>query len=95
MRIEYPVDDPTDPGNPTWKLHSFNHAKITPIGGIEQFAFANEVVPIQRHTMKILFRRGILPTMRATLGKRIFNFVAVANIEEKNIELEITAIERL
>jgi len=95
ISIEYPVDDASDPGNPTWKLHSRNHAKITPLGGIETFAFCNELVPIQRHTIRILYRSGILPTMRATLGNRKFNFLAVANVEELNIELEITAIERL
>ena len=67
-------------------------ASIEPLGGRELF-IAREQQDTSTHCIRLHYRAGITPQMRALWNGRYFNFTSVINIGEINRELEIMAME--
>jgi head-tail adaptor len=65
---------------------------IETTGGDEQ-QVAGGVVATSRYTISMRWRKGVKPTMRISMGDRVFQFIQVNNVEERNRELQIIAIE--
>lgn len=78
----------------TWTDVAQVWAHIAPISGREMW-LAKQAQARVTHRITILYRPGILPTMRATMNGRIFHFESVTNREELNEELEILATEQI
>jgi len=92
--IEKPVDNPEDPGNPIYQKVGEAFAKISPITGNEQFAF-DQIIPIRAVKIELYYLTDIQPQYRITFGDRHFYIKEVHNIDERNFELQLIAIERL
>ena len=67
-------------------------ASIEPLNGRESWQ-AQQVEATVTHRLRILYRTGITPGMRALFGSRVFHFDSILNREEANEELEILATE--
>lgn len=69
-------------------------ASIEPLSGRELWQ-AQQVEATVTHQIKILYRSGITPPMRALFGSRVFHFESILNRDEANEELEILATEAI
>ena len=69
-------------------------AAITPLSGRELWN-AQQSQPDVTHRIEIRYLAGVTSKQRAKLGSRLFNFQSMANIEERNRELHIVAVERV
>jgi len=67
-------------------------AAIKPLSGRELLA-AQAVQSETTGTIEIRYRAGITPSQRAVFGSRIFEILAVLNIEERNRELRLLTKE--
>jgi head-tail adaptor len=94
ITIENPSDNPDDPGNPTYKPFAEAWARISPIGGDEEFAFA-QIIPLCTHKIELYYQPGIKPTARITHDDRHFFVKYIINVEERDFELKLIAVERL
>ena len=78
----------------TWNDIATVWAKIASIPLI-----GNEFVQGQRIQAKTFvvinmrYRANVIPAMRAKMGKRVFNFQQISDLEERHIELAIRAEE--
>ena len=65
---------------------------ITPVSGKESF-LSNADFAKTTHKIKIRYTDGINASMRILWKSRIFNFISVRNISERDKEIEILATE--
>lgn len=76
-----------------WETKAVVYASIEPIRGKEYWD-SNQVQNEISHRIKIRYIPGIDPSMRIFFRDRIFDIEAIKNFEEKDVELEILAVER-
>ncbi|MDZ7370255.1 MAG: phage head closure protein [candidate division KSB1 bacterium] len=67
-------------------------ANVNPISGREFFA-AEAVSSEVTHKIHMRYRSGITPDMRIKFKERYFQIVAVMNLQEKNVELQLLCKE--
>ena len=78
----------------TWSTDFTTRASITPLSGRE-LTEAQQVNSEVTHKVVTRYREPVSSAQRILFGSRIFHIVSVINPEERNGELQITAIERL
>lgn len=67
---------------------------ITPVSGKESF-LSNTDFAKTTHKIKIRYTDGINASMRMVWQSRVFNFISVRNISERDKEIEILATEAI
>lgn len=67
-------------------------ASIEPLGGRESW-LAKAQQDTSSHRIRMRYRQGITPLMRAVYQGRVFHFTSVNDLEELHRELEILATE--
>ncbi len=78
----------------TWSTYATVWARIEPESGSESLDTGTKKNQAQiRHKITIRYIRGLRPSMRGTFEGRILQFKSIMNIEERNRELVIIAIE--
>ena len=77
---------------PHWNTLATVRADIEPLSGREYFAAAQVNAEIS-HRIRLWYRTDVTPKCRGVWGTRTFDFVSVINVGERNIELEIMAVE--
>ena len=78
---------------PTWTSFAANlPAEIVPSNGKEVIQ-ADQINAQQPILVRIRYLSGLLPKMRLVYGARTFEIQSVANIEERNREMELTCLE--
>lgn len=101
-RLRHPVNiERPDPENrtatgaaePSWSLVAQTYAAIEPIKGREYFE-AGRVNEETTHLIVLRYLPGLTSDMRVNWNGRLFDLQAVINKDERNRELECTAIER-
>lgn len=65
---------------------------IEPISGREYFTQA-QVQGEVTHRLRMRYLAGVLPSMRVLYGSRVFDIVAVMNLEERNVEMHLMCVE--
>jgi SPP1 family predicted phage head-tail adaptor len=75
-----------------WNDFATTWAKIQPLRGDERYK-AQQVMNTVSHKITLRYLDGIKPQMRAISGSRIFNILAVINVEEKNELIELLCEE--
>lgn len=66
----------------TWRTIDTVSAEIVPIGGGESFD-QDRVIARLRHRITLRYRKDVTPRMRFRSGGRIFDILAVRNIDER------------
>lgn len=61
--------------------------------GGEEIPVGGGVRAVSKYLITMRWRAGVKPAMRISMGSRVFQFTQVNNIEERNRELQIEAIE--
>ncbi len=81
-------------GETTWNDYATAWARIEPVTG-RQTSDSNMMKTDSEvtHRITIRFLRGLTPDMRISFDGRIFKIEVILNIDERNRELEIQAIE--
>lgn len=81
----------------SWNTFKEVRASITPImRNINSEAFSGNADFAQvTHKIKIRYISGVNASMRAVFDGRIFDFIYVTNVSERNRELEILAKENI
>ncbi|HYF94423.1 MAG TPA: phage head closure protein [Symbiobacteriaceae bacterium] len=67
-------------------------AEVSPISGREYFA-AQQVNAEVTHRIKLRYRAGVNSKMQVVFGTRIFGIESVINVGERNIEMQLMAVE--
>ena len=78
----------------TWTTFATIWAKIVPGKGREAEESRRETGTVSTR-FYTRYKAGITQGMRLKYGTRLYDIVNVANIEERNRELEITAVETI
>ncbi len=76
----------------TWVTFHKTFASVTPLRGKEYFD-TQQIVPEVDNKITIRYKSGIAPTMRVVWGSRTYDIRAVINPDERNIMLELLAVE--
>ena len=77
----------------TWSTSKYAWASITPIRGLEYFSARQEQAAVT-HRVRIRYVSGITAEMRVKFGSRYFDIISVLNMGERNIYIDIMAIEK-
>ena len=75
-----------------WATDDTVWGSIEPLRGKEIFE-AGQVESRATHRIRIRYYSGLTPTNRFKFGSRIFNIESVANVEERNVEIEALCVE--
>ena len=78
----------------TWATFAERWAAIEPLTGREFFA-AQQINAEVSHTIRLRYVAGVTTKMRVAFGARHFDLAAVRNLDERGIELELLAVERV
>lgn len=92
--FEQPVENP-GPFNEArfnWTTYREVWAEVRPMSGREYFASQQAQSDVS-HEITTRYLAGVTPRMRVRFGSRIFDIRAVMNVEERNIQLRILAVE--
>lgn len=76
----------------TWQDVATIHAAIEPLKGREFFA-AQQVQADTTGRIRIRYREGVVPAMRAKFGARVYDLQSVINVDERNRELHLLVRE--
>jgi len=79
---------------PNWQDVATVWAAVEPLRGREFFE-SQQVNAEVTTRIRIRYRSGIAPTMRAVYGNRIFDIQAVINVDERNRELHLMCREEV
>ena len=88
------VSDEAGGYSETWATQTSAWASIEPANGYQKYQAMQMETPIT-HKIRMRYQSGITTKNRILLGSRIFDIVEVLNIEERNVLLEILAVEGL
>lgn len=77
----------------TWVIFAEVWASVEPISGREYWA-SSQVQSEVTHRIRIRYLPGLDPSMLALFKGRVFELQPPRNVEERNQEMEILAIER-
>lgn len=99
LRHRVTIEKPDDSasawnGSRTWSTYQTVWAKIEPVRGNERTdedTKKNQADVTHRITIRYL--RGLKPSMRISFEGRIFSFQVIRNVNERNREMEILALE--
>jgi SPP1 family predicted phage head-tail adaptor len=75
-----------------WTTFGTSYAAIVPNNGREAIQ-AQQLSAQQPVLIRMRYLPGVQPKMRALYGTRIFEIASVANLQERNRELELTCVE--
>jgi SPP1 family predicted phage head-tail adaptor len=75
-----------------WSTFASGYAEISPNNGREAIQ-AQQINAQQPILIRTRYIAGVMPKMRVLYGSRIFEIISVANLNEKNRELEFTCLE--
>jgi SPP1 family predicted phage head-tail adaptor len=78
--------------DPTWSTFGTAWAAIAPLTGREAVT-AQQIDAQIDHKVTIRYLAGVAPKMRVKFGSRIFNIISVANIDERNREIQLLVTE--
>jgi SPP1 family predicted phage head-tail adaptor len=78
----------------TWSTYAEAWAAIWPIRGLEYFSARQEQDAVT-HKVRIRYLSGVTPEMRVKFGTRYFDIASVINTDERNIYIDMMAIESL
>jgi SPP1 family predicted phage head-tail adaptor len=94
VEIEQVTETSDGAGGYTSNWTTFAHAwvSINPVSGREKFQ-AMQTETIFTHKIKMKWIAGITTKHRIKFGTRVFDIIDVRNIEERNIVLELMALE--
>jgi SPP1 family predicted phage head-tail adaptor len=76
----------------TWATFAQRYAELLPQSGRE-FIAARQVVPELQHLVNLRWMAGVTPKMRVQLGSRVFDILAVLDLEGRNRELQLACRE--
>ncbi len=76
----------------TWASFHKTFAEIRPLRGKEYFD-TQQIVPEVDNKIVIRYRSGIAPTMRVVWGSRTYEIRSVINFDERNVMMEMLAVE--
>ena len=76
----------------TWATFASSYAEISPNNGREAIQ-AQQINAQQPILIHLRYIAGVLPKMRVIYGTRTFEIISVANLNEKNREIELTCLE--
>lgn len=79
---------------PGWATVATVWAGITPVSGSERFRNNMESAEVS-HKIKIRYYAGLTPAMRIKLGSRLFDIQSIINLQERNADMEILALEQV
>jgi SPP1 family predicted phage head-tail adaptor len=84
----------TDRGRPTYRWKSLGRfwAKVEPLTGREA-EMTRQMVATATHKVTLRYRALSAETNRIVFNDRVFNIGFVANVEERNVKLEVTCTE--
>ena len=77
----------------TWTSIAQVWGRIRPLGGTEVFE-SDALTGRLSHEIVVRYWAGVVPAMRLRHGDRIFEIVAVADIDERHRWLRCTCVER-
>lgn len=77
----------------TWVTVGSVWAGITPTGGAEALEGAQEEARMT-HQITLRYRTDVTHNSRLLLGSRVFDIQTTANLDERNTEMDVLAIER-
>lgn len=80
-----------EPGG-AWTTFATVWASIKPSGGGERYV-NQQVIANVSHEIGIRFNSGITPKMRVLYGSRVFDILAVHDIDERHIEMRLICQE--
>lgn len=94
--IKAPLVTTSPSGEPLtqWQEFARAYAKIKPVSGKEYFAAGQDKASIT-HQISTRFIKGVNAQMEIHFNGRRFNIKSVANLFERNSELEIMAVENV
>jgi len=75
-----------------WSTLATVWASIVPLTGREAVSIQQINAAID-HKITIRYLAGVVPKMRVTFGERAFDIVSVANIDERNREMQLLVSE--
>ncbi len=78
----------------TWATDDTVWASVAPKGGTERYRENKESAEVT-HKIRLRYYPGLNPAMRIKFGARIFDIQTVINFEERNIDMEVLAIEQV
>ena len=76
----------------SWADFTQAWCSIRPLKGYERFQAGQKETPVT-HKIKMRYQAGITTKHRILYGTRVFNIKEILNVEERNITLEILALE--
>lgn len=78
-----------------WQTYATVWASVQPVQGLERWR-ANQMQAETTHLITIRYLPDVTTKMRALFqGVRYLNFLSVLNVDERNIEMQIQAKERV
>ena len=89
-----PTRDTTGAEVEAWEPVVSVWGSIEPLVGREYVA-AQQVNAELSHRIRVRYHPDFTPTMRILYGTREFNIISLLNREERNVELEIYATEKV
>ena len=95
LEIQSATETPDSAGEPvpSWSTDQTVWASIEPVSGGEALT-SERVFATATHRIRIRYTSGLTNKMRGKFGTRIFDFQSIRNLEERNREIEIMALER-
>lgn len=96
LELQSPVESRNADGGATysWSTTTSLHAEVRPVSARETVS-GDRISQDVTHIIRTRYVPGVTPSMRFKWGDRIFNIEKVINAQERNIMLEMTAIEDL
>jgi len=93
LQSNTPVANAVGEHVPGWATVDTVWAGIMPASGSERFRNDMESAEVS-HKIKIRYYAGLTPAMRIKYGTRIFDIQSVINMQERNADMEILALEQ-
>ena len=79
---------------PAWGLFAEADAAVEPLQGQELFS-ERQIHADVTHGIRARYLPGLTPRHRIKFGERIFDILSIRDVDERNIEIDILAKERL
>ena len=79
---------------PTWTPFAVGWAKITTVVGGETYS-GRQIHAEANRLIEMAYVAGVTPKMRALFRGQVFDFKSVENVDERNVDLAISAQVRV
>jgi SPP1 family predicted phage head-tail adaptor len=77
---------------PVWSTFAERYASLVPQSGRE-FIAASQIVPELQALITLRWVNGVTPKMRVQMGTRVFDILAVLDLEGRNREMQLACRE--